>query len=701
MVPKSYNQSIRPAKNAQTNFSGGVFNDGIAQNVPANGLFYAQNAIPYPDGTIKGRSGVDLWADTLPTIYTGITASKSGTTITVTSGRVLDGTEQGKYFRFASDHVDYPIISVNTGAQTITTTTSAAYTAAATCLIREEVNALEWHKYTEKWVLQIGSRIYTAAYNMATWTRVYCSSLTDLSDSKSDAKIFDENAMVLFNSNGIFYINLIGNATYYKLNTSNPVSRSEDSGSGAFEFRYIVSFSRLSTISQDVGRRDSDVIVAHESGTNNIDDDYLDYTKILSATTVAPATAKSISLYPLSSASAKGEDLHWTHYSIWRTLNLGDAGINPYDNSTNSPGRFYHVDDVLIVKAMKVGRTGASELTVARGYGVPQGFDVGATIQVWGSSAAFTYTISTVTDNAIAVSETLDASIASSGAVAVIGGNKCFIGTTDGTAVITRTGGATLTSAENGKTLFSSDSLDPLTIVSVDGSGNVTVDRTLTTGMTLYLGCSPISRTFHDTVTDDLLRVRPLVKQRYWTPVDNWTVGVVSNGFIAGGIAGDHNFQYSEIGNKQWAGYHNNGVQIDSLEDQVVAISVVNDLIIVYCKENIFVYDTNGMSKQSSLTEDPEAGTQLGELPVYVFNGRKPIKGTGMYDRGTLQKDKNGNDIFETNRNETVVFNGSELSPSMTAGRIMNKITKLQRLSASAYSRTYGYLRFGTESQSL
>lgn len=703
MIPKSWNQALKPAKNAQTDFSSGVYNDGLAQSVPSNGLYYATNAIPYPDGKILGRIGNKLWANTLPKLYTGITASKSGTTITITGGHTLDGTEQGMYFGFAADGKSFPILSVNIGAQTITTLTSAAYTSVGACFIREEVNAREWHKFTEKWVLQIGNYIYTAAYSMAAWTRVYCSSYTDLAKTKSEMKIFDENAMIIYNANGVFYLNLVGNAKYYKMNTSNPVDRAADSGSGAYKYYYLASYSLLSTVSHELNRRDSGVVVIHESGTNNVDTDCIDYTEILDSAAVAADNAQTIALKSLSTSSTKGEDLHWTHYSLYRTLDVGINGKNAHDNSINSIGQFYHVDDVPIVKSMNVKRSGTKELTVARGYGVPQVYDIGATIRVWDTSnVAHDYTISAITDNLIETVENLDGGISATAAVASIGGYNGFICTSTGANVLYYSVGHKPTAAELGKSLFFANNQDPVIITAVNTStGDVTVDRTIATA-TYYCSHTPIGRTFYDATTDAELRVRSafFLKQRYFLPVDNWTIGACSNGFIVGAISGNHDMQYSETGNKEWAGYYNSGLQYDHVEDQILAISVVNDVFVVYCKENIFVYDTKDMTERSSRTEDPTAGTQLGELPILVFNGRVPIKGTGIYDRGALQKDKNGNDMFLTNKNEIVVFNGSQLSENMIAGRIMKKITKLQRLTSSAYSRTYGYLLFGTEAQS-
>lgn len=268
-------------------FGAGAFYD--LPNTPNNGLRYSKNYIVFPD-RLQPRGGTKQWSvSTLPTLRTGYTATStvSGNTRTITKtvGTDFAATDYGKYF-INDAGVQERIF------QYVSTTVIKTYTSSTTewsCsagAVRGRVNAKWYHRAQKKFVLFIDTRIYIASDEiMTSWSLAHCESLDILNDAISDIDEY-KNWVYIFNSNGIFKLDLSKSTpTYYRVNSPTPSTLITSAGvtaNGTRENdkthgrRYILSGTRLS----GVGKRDRNtagVLIEHETGTTKPDSNYKDW----------------------------------------------------------------------------------------------------------------------------------------------------------------------------------------------------------------------------------------------------------------------------------------------------------------------------------------------------------------------------------------------------------------------------------------
>ena len=154
----------------------------------------------------------------------------------------------------------------------------------------------------------------------------------------------------------------------FQVNTPNPVHgvANNTSAAGNFVYRYLFTFSRILVYSQDIGggysvpadRMAAGAEVIHESGTNGAR--YVtggvstargeDYGYINKATAITTSSGTTIPNGDLTGAfgstGAPGVDSadgHWTHLSIYRTLDVGPTGIDRGDGQGRGNNRALYV----------------------------------------------------------------------------------------------------------------------------------------------------------------------------------------------------------------------------------------------------------------------------------------------------------------------------------------------------------------------
>lgn len=190
-------------------FRRGVMSDGPRTSVALDGVWESDNVFLYEDrAEVRGGTRVlNSSHATFPAIAngTGISASKSSSTITISAGYTLSSANIGDYFQWPDDGKCELITAVNVGNNSCTVTSSASHTATTTGIIRAECNAAIWDKINKKHVILAGTKAYYADWNIASWTEIYCLSTTKPANTKSIMRQFGDN-IYLWNSNGKFII---------------------------------------------------------------------------------------------------------------------------------------------------------------------------------------------------------------------------------------------------------------------------------------------------------------------------------------------------------------------------------------------------------------------------------------------------------------------------------------------------------------
>jgi len=409
VAPRSVLQNERLIVREVKNFAKGSFNDGPAASVPPGGLYDLINGTAHPWGA-QGRAGNDLLSAALPAILTGKTISKSGTTVTISAGGTF-GDNEG--YSMAGAATDAPVtyvgtyivyddgfnerilsytISPETGVITARVGSSTAHAASTAGKIRGEVFSYRWHPVARVMVLHIGDRIFTAPYPFTTWTRVYRNARTRPPWAKTTMRVYG-NDMLLFSSAGIFSVELSGSVLRYKLiNAAVPDIRQADENGDApntIGRRMTTCFVELSGDGGCRERITAGVETRHESGSVHVKSmlpigsgysqtgyGLQDYWETWNASAVGPIRLRGSTLYPNIA-----HDYHWTHYSVWGTVDMGPAGVDPITGQANNPERFGWMHDVPLVKLGTVVR-GSGESCITSTPGMFQTCDAGAVVRI-------------------------------------------------------------------------------------------------------------------------------------------------------------------------------------------------------------------------------------------------------------------------------------------------------------------------------
>lgn len=283
--PTTQRQAQVEINRRHRSFRRGIISDAHPMDVPQDGLYGSDNVDVYP-GRCEVRPGYKRMSDEkLPGIGTGISASKSGTTITISAGYSPSSDNEGDYFSFPSGN-DYLITSVSGSDLTVTDSTAESDT--TTGKIRQEVNSEIWHPVHKKRVMHIGTRIYSSDWDITSWTRVYGLS-TAPSNKKSRMKIFGDNVF-LYNDNGVYIIEMGETVpTFQKLNNTmleSTITEVDESTTKKYGRRYTVTMSELS--GNYLNDRWDGQTILHESSNFAVDSDGRDYSEIFTVKKIGP-----------------------------------------------------------------------------------------------------------------------------------------------------------------------------------------------------------------------------------------------------------------------------------------------------------------------------------------------------------------------------------------------------------------------------
>lgn len=372
----------------------------------------------------------------------------------------------------------------------------------------------------------------------------------------------------------------------------------------------------------------------------------------------------------------------WTHYSVYATKDVGSEY-----GSLNDPNAYIWVADVPVIKSFTAARDILGN--IVSGTGIFEECDVGAEIVF---SDGTTDTIETyVGPNQV------------TGTPGVVANQGAAIGATDvATAsqaghIVTRTAGQIFTANEVGKTLFWADGYSVYVTEFIDND-HVRVAENENHPLQ-GLAWDPVSRSFSDTITDDVLENRYhdfLLQQRFWKELPIINTGIVVPGFMFCALRNNNKIYYSQmsLGYEYLAGYYNPAFQYETLDDSLTHFSHFPDMCVLYCATS---------TKRISINIS-NSKTVPGTLAVVTnISGVTSVDSEiGCLDFGSIRNIDIGRQILVTSEPGVRVFDGYRYSENLAIdekgnGHMMNSLRELQAATASSYDPNEGYILWGTD----
>jgi len=395
---------------------------------------------------------------------------------------------------------------------------------------------------------------------------------------------------------------------------------------------------------------------------------------------------------------------HWSHFSLWGTLDVGANGIGPLSKEANNPERYYWMDDVPRIKCF-LGTLNGNTLT--SNIPIFSKYDLGSTIAGGVNTITITAFFSA---NTVTVTHT-ESSMTK---------KPCAIGTTR-VGSISSTGGSatarrgtwedcTVAAADIGKLIWFSDgTVDVITGIDVGAPSIVEWIRARDTSGTpaelgfaiqpTYSGTASI-RYYRDIIPDndaDVLRVREgfLLPVRFLEPLPCGNVGAVVPGFVMVGISGGRVWCYSCTGDQRFGGYFHPAFQADATDFGITALSEFEHAIIGYGRLGYALWDLT----DTKIVNDESAEATLAPLgrnPITILRTRKNVRGIGCLSAGAVCKAQDGYDLVVTQNKEVRIFDGYKFGDNLIALRYQTKFDRLQAEIAMHFDKRTGLLVWGT-----
>lgn len=225
------------------------------------------------------------------TVATELTASKSGTTITVSAGPALTSSVENYYFEWGDGTQDY--ISDFTDGTHIEVLDSGTKASTSKCRIRGVVNASSFHESEKRMVFFVGEKLYlTNSVPWYSFTEIPLAGGYYYPDN-SFCKMYEfKEDLIMINANGFYRIKLDDDPRYWRINEAAPLAadRPADVDKSEFtffikrykniEYRYLYAHSRIKNTSSFVNNRiDVNSTLEWQSGPIKSDTDGRDYFK--------------------------------------------------------------------------------------------------------------------------------------------------------------------------------------------------------------------------------------------------------------------------------------------------------------------------------------------------------------------------------------------------------------------------------------
>jgi hypothetical protein len=377
---------------------------------------------------------------------------------------------------------------------------------------------------------------------------------------------------------------------------------------------------------------------------------------------------------------------HHTHYPVWRSLDIGEHGIDPLTGEGNNEEQFIWHSDVPIAKSFVASRSG---YTITASEGTFQPMDEGAKLRFQDGTEITLNTYYSPTEMMSSDSGSID------GQAAAIGGDeslgkaiRVMTASQVGTTVV-RTAGTTFSAADVGKTIFWPIGLRSHIIAYVD-ENTVTVSETNTivsTGACI----DPKCRNFCDNISDDTLRSRITnfsLQHRLWQELPDCDTGALMSGWIFAGVRETKIAYYGQVTQEKehLIGYYYPARQYLKYKDEILAFSAFPDSMTVYCSRSTTVHPTNTFINYS-----------INKIQsVFLISGQTVAdEQRGLWEFSSFLKLPDGIDVCITNEPRLRYFDGRSFSDDIADKRYTKTLEKLERPVALLYEQTHGLSIYG------
>ncbi len=384
----------------------------------------------------------------------------------------------------------------------------------------------------------------------------------------------------------------------------------------------------------------------------------------------------------------------WTHYSIYESLDIGDAGTDPVTGEANVPDRFVWAYDLRIAASFYASK--ATDGTVTAEDGEFEEADVGSVIE-WRDGDRDTIT-AFISSTQVSVAVELYFDNPKDLMAAAIGNGEVTKASQSGNTV-TWIKGTNFANIELGDTLYWPDGKRSQVSTLVSNTQIQVLDSATrsATGVTFH----PTGRNYYDRISDERLRARInkgvwLLQQRFHEALPNGNMLVATPAFIFVAAREDTIIYYGTFTptTKYLTGYHNPYYQVETgIKDAITHIEEFPNRLIVFCSKKTY----GGPVNES--TQFAVKGT--GSF-VTTFNGFQLVDGNiGLRDWGSIRKPIYGKTILVTSEPAVREFDGYSYGENkaederLGMSKVMNELRSWFRASGSCYHPNLGYVIWG------
>lgn len=370
-----------------------------------------------------------------------------------------------------------------------------------------------------------------------------------------------------------------------------------------------------------------------------------------------------------------------THYGIYGTMNVNDAG--------NNPDYYVWLHDIPVAKAYTGAVNAAGALTLTQGVLTVE--DVGSIIEAENGTRFRLYTYltpltGTVVDVA-AGSTVYTGPVVASQSLGL--GNEQNLATFD-VFTMTKTNhdlyvvsGKLFIASDVGKPVFLSDG----TIEYIKEVVTATHAKTISDNSKVQLAgvMNPNSRNYNDTVLDQTISDRqeffPLY-QRWWIELPDTRIMTIVPGFMAVADEGTNKYMYSPMPpeRKYLIGSYDpyNHVE-DKIKDEIIRFSCnFPDLLVVQCQHSTWSTPTN----QALTFKDDKRGVAISVLPSVNL-----VDDIGILYPESFAKVGVGREFILTSEPAVRLFDGKQYSSTNYADKqVMKIIKRMNSISGMMYN---------------
>lgn len=742
---RSREQAERSITRNQNDFAFGVYNDIPSSEIPERGVYYLNN-LQNLGFSVQTRSGTRNWGNyktseasvQFPNIADGISLSSviSGQgrrTWTSTSDNTFSVLDIGNFIvRQLDGKTVSEEILVYVDDKTVTTRTSTSDTGETEVVsIGGPLNGWLYSDVWDRVIALVGDVVFVSKDRyMTEWYKAQFIGIPNGLDSLTTTaptnaiSTFEEynNAIYFFNSGGIYKVEMSSYPyCFYKVNTSCPKRKIGDTGNLSTEpelpdgtEQYLYGRKRSYTISRLSGEGERDhrspnVTIEWESGGVIVDEtqdrDYGVSWEYPKANYPADPDDGSrafprVPTVPYGSILAEEDSIHATHLTVYGSLNIHpEYGIS---RSGNEPELLIFEEDIPVVTVVNIsvgaflrstpfidyyelgsgGEDVPDNIATSNGFASVDGETVVVGIDKDAGEMSFTKTTGINVGDVLAISFGSDIPIkatklGSNITIDLVGSEK------DITELL-----------QYGMPIYWSDgSIDYIKEYISNTEIVIWEGTTQPSGKLSGALFSPRELKVTPSVSDADLKVRSEVRfmqSRFWTPVENSDLGVISGGFCFFARSNTEIVKYTQLSQKfeYFIGYHNEPLQNIAITNDVVKeLRGFDNLVAIRCSGS-----TKAVSS-SDYTSNEYANSRY----VFVVNNiNETSKTIGSSGVGSSAK------IFGTNSEWVItsepalrMFDGINYGENVLDNKLMNKLLELQNSYSTWHDPNWGLIWWG------